>query len=366
MQAIWNASCNTNAAYNRQAMAKLSMLKNFACFWLASILSASAVATEASQPLSILFAGDIVLDGQPGVWVSQGKDPLQHFAAIFKSTDITVANLECVVTDKGQASNKIFTFRASPAALPVLHRHVDVVALANNHSGDFGKAAFADMLDRLEKEQLPYVGGGRNLSTAHQPFIIHKHGLKLALLSYNEFMPRSFEAGANQAGIAWGEDEQVVQDIRAAREKYHADLVIPFMHWGWENEKNSSQRQQQLAKLMIDAGADAVVGGHPHVTQEIDIYRGKPIFYSIGNFVIDALDNEEQSKGWIVRLQLDATGVLAWDTRMAKISDDGIPDRVPEAMTPCWSRTTGTIRNCSNRNEQFTPDAQSGSPAEPR
>ena len=104
---------------------------------------------------------------------------------------------------------------------------------------------------------------------------------------YNEFKPRSFEAGANWPGVAWSEDSQVVADIRAAR-KAGAHIVIPFMHWGWEEKPHPSPRQRELAQRMINAGADAVVGGHPHVTQGAHVYRGRPITWSLGNFVSTA------------------------------------------------------------------------------
>jgi poly-gamma-glutamate capsule biosynthesis protein CapA/YwtB (metallophosphatase superfamily) len=94
-----------------------------------------------------------------------------------------------------------------------------------------------------------------NLEQAHRPLWIERRGLRIAVLAYNEFKPRSFEAGADWPGIAWSEDSQVVADIRAARAA-GADLVIPFMHWGWERERQASARQRQLARLMIDAGAD--------------------------------------------------------------------------------------------------------------
>jgi len=112
----------------------------------------------------------------------------------------------------------------------------DAVALANNHSGDFGPEAFADMLQLLKKGGLPQVGGGMNLKEAHAPLIFERKGLRIAVLSYNEFQPRSFEAGHNLPGVAWSEDQQVVADILAARTVHKADLVIPIMHWGWENE----------------------------------------------------------------------------------------------------------------------------------
>lgn len=110
-------------------------------------------------------------------------------------------------------------------------------------------------------------------------FGLRAKGLRIAVLSYNEYKPRSFEAGPESPGIAWSEDSQVVSDIRAARAA-GADLVIPFMHWGWEREPAPDERQRQLAHRMIDAGADVVVGGHPHVTQGAEYYRGKLIVYN--------------------------------------------------------------------------------------
>lgn len=313
-----------------------------------SLLLAACNYAQAADSVSLLFAGDVVLDGVPGQMIADGQDPFAPFANIFRSADVRIANLECVVATTGDAADKNFTFRAHPRSLPVLKRHVDAVAIANNHSGDFGREAFGEMLGLLDRQQLPYFGGGRNLTEAHTPLIIERKGLRIALLGYNEFMPRSFEAEANAAGVAWSENEQVVADIQKARSDYRADLVIPFMHWGWENELVSGPRQRQLARLMIDAGADAVIGGHPHVTQDVEHYRGKPIIYSLGNFMMDSLDNEPQTRGWIVRLQLDKSGVLAWDTRLAKINPDGVPHPVPEAKTPCWKRQEGEVRLCSN------------------
>ena len=323
---------------------------------IAAIAHPGFCAAPATPTVSLLFAGDIVMDGVPAQWIAEHKDPLESYAEILSSTDIRVANLECVIATSGDKAAKIFTFRGNPNTLPVLHQHVDAVSLANNHSGDFGRGAFSEMLGHLEAQKLPYFGGGRNLKEAHTPLIIERKGIKIALLGYDEFMPRSFEATATEAGVAWSEDdEHVVEDIHAARQKYHADVVIPFMHWGWENEAKSGQRQHELAHKMIDAGADAVIGGHPHVTQDIEQYKGKPIIYSIGNFMIDSLDNEPQTRGWIVRLEISASGVQAWDTRLAKISDDGIPSPVKDAMTPCWRGSGEAVQLCSNADSRFNP-----------
>lgn len=283
-------------------------------------------ATPSTEPpVTLVFAGDMALDDAAGDFIARGGDPLAPFADWLDSADIRIANLECVVATEGSAEGKIYTFRAHPRVLPVLRRHLDAVTLANNHSGDFGRKAFVQMLGLLQDAGLQQVGGGRNLREAHTPLIIERRGLRIALLSYVEFMPRSFEADTDAAGVAWSEDEQVRYDIAQARSRYHADLVIPLMHWGWENEPVANSRQRQLARTLIDAGADAVIGGHPHVTQDVDSYRGKPIIYSVGNFIMKETDNDKQRRAWMLRLELDSHGVRAWQTRDIDIDMDGLP-----------------------------------------
>jgi poly-gamma-glutamate capsule biosynthesis protein CapA/YwtB (metallophosphatase superfamily) len=311
-------------------------------------VSSSGLAQQPTKQVSIVFVGDMVLDDLPGKAIAQGQDPFAAFTNILNSADLRIANLECVIATTGKAAEKNFTFRAHPRVIPLLKKHFDAISIANNHSGDYGPDAFTEMLTLLKEQQMPYFGGGSNLSEAHRPHIIEKNGLRIALLGYDEFMPRSFEANINKAGVAWSEDEQVVADIKYARQHYRADIVIPFMHWGWENEMTANRRQRELARIMIDAGADAVIGGHPHVIQNTESYKGKPIIYSIGNFMMDALDNEAQTLGWAVRLHIDQNGVQAWDTRMAKINNDGIPSPMPEASSPCWNKKNDQLKSCKN------------------
>ena len=314
--------------------------------WLAACLS--AFAGEPAGPVSLVFAGDIVLDDAAGEMIARGADPFADFAGFFSGADVRVVNLECVIATTGSAGDKNYTFRAHPDVLPVLKRHFDVLALANNHSGDFGRDAFAEMLGLIEQAGLAQVGGGLNLAQAHTPLIIERKGVRIALLAYSEFMPRSFEADFDAPGVAWSEDEQVVADIRQARRIHHADIVIPLMHWGWENELTATARQRQLARTMIDAGADAVIGGHPHVTQDIEQYRGKPIVYSVGNFVMKETDNENQRRGWLLRLQLDKLGVIGFDTRVAQIDLQGMPRADRASASPCWNRGETGVRQCTN------------------
>ncbi|WP_425338686.1 CapA family protein [Glaciimonas immobilis] len=304
-------------------------------------------AQNAGPSVSIAFVGDIMLAEGPGKVVKSGRDPFAPFSAILNTADIRVGNLECVVATKGTPEpDKPFTFRASPRTLDVLKRHFDAVGLANNHSGDYGPIAFAQMLDLLDSRSIGYFGGGRDLQQAHRPLLIERHGLRIALLGYDEFLPRSFEADVDKPGIAWSEDEQVKLDIVRARTVFHADLVIPVMHWGWEDEPEASARQRQLARAMIDAGADAVVGGHPHVTQNVEQYRGKPIIYSLGNFVFNGFTEPANITGWLLRLELDRQGARAWRTFTAHIDHEGIPHPAAGAAELCWKRGQQTATRC--------------------
>lgn len=316
--------------------------------WASAALLLLALELHA-EPVTLIFAGDIMLDDGPGRLIAQGGDPLQPFADVLQAADYRIGNLECPVAESGTPlDNKIYSFRAKPGALPVLHRRFDAVALANNHSGDYGHDAFLDTMQHLDNAGIAHFGGGRNLAEAHRPLWIERKGLKIAVLAYNEFKPRSFEAGANWPGIAWSEDDQVISDIRSAKAA-GADLVIPFMHWGWEREADPSQRQKTLARRMIDEGASLVVGGHPHVTQGAEIYQGKPIVYSLGNFVFDGFEDTPAAKrGWLLRLKLDKNGVVFWDTLAAQIDDEGTPYPVSGAFTPCGRGGDELISECLN------------------
>ncbi len=315
-------------------------------FWALVLWLAHAASWADDPAFTLVFAGDMTLDDAPGALIERGGDPLQSFAPLFAQADLRIANLECVVATGGTPVDKNYNFRAHPRVLPVLRRHLDGVTLANNHSGDFGRAAFAEMLGHLRTAGLAHAGGGANLAQAHAPWLVERSGVRVAVLSYNEFMPRSFEADHDAPGIAWSEDERVVADIQRARKVHGAQLVLAFMHWGWENEPVANPRQRHLARLMIDAGADAVIGGHPHVTQDIEFYRGKPVIYSVGNFVMKETDNDRQREGWVLRMAFDRHGAQRFDTHVARIDADGIPLLDTTTPSPCWQRGQSVVGRC--------------------
>ena len=301
----------------------------------AILFASSLSAAENDLPtVCLVFAGDIMLDDGPGKEVAKGVDPFLDFASTLTDADFTIGNLECVIARSGTKVEKPYNFRADTRCIPLLSRYFDAVCVANNHSGDFGPEALVEQCQHLEQANLRYFGGGRNLAEAHRPLIIEAHGLRIAVLGYNEFKPRSFEAGESRAGVAWSEDEHVLRDIQLARTQYKADLVIPFMHWGYEVQPEPNDRQRDFSRVMIDAGADVVVGGHPHITQGAEYYKGHLIVYSLGNFVFDSFDEGPCRSGWLLRLTLNKQGLVEWDTRVAHADEQGIPHPLLGAKSP--------------------------------
>jgi len=297
---------------------------------LAWFLLCAAPASFAAEPpasVRIVFVGDIMLDGGPGHIVTNGGDPFAAVAPILRDADLTVGNLECAITREGHAVDKPYTFKGTRKALPLLKKYFSAVSLANNHSGDWGKRGFADELTLLQESGIPYFGGGANVREAHKPLVLTANGRRIAFLGYNDFPPRSFAAKGNQPGTAWLVEKNVVHDIQSARQQ--ADLVVLFLHWGEELEETPLPEQQALARRLIDAGADAIIGAHPHVTQTIDWYKDRPIVYSLGNFLFDYFPTDPPVwKGWMVRLTFGPAGAPKLEKFTVELDPAGVPHLV--------------------------------------
>jgi len=299
------------------------LIKQFALLVILLLGISSSMAQ--SQSIKMVFVGDIMLDDLPGKYIKAGKDPFKSFAPLLKQADITIGNLECVVGTTGEPEDKPFVLRANPRVLPVLQKYFSAVSLANNHTGDYGPKALSKMLELLDEASLKHFGAGKEIRSAHEPIIFEVKGKRIAVLGFDIFLPRSFEALDDRPGTAWGEPDYIVADIKRAKDFYRADVVITYPHWGWEGEKTASQNQVQLAHLMIDSGADAVVGGHPHVTQNIENYKDKPIFYSLGNFIFDGFDTVDTTTGWALEIMINPDSKITWQINEAKLSKNGIP-----------------------------------------
>lgn len=301
---------------------------------LATLLSSSARAQDGAGTgagagvVRIVFAGDIMLDGGPGHVVSLGGDPFANVATVLRDADLTIGNLECAIVKDGHAVDKPFTFRGPQQSLPLLKKHFSALSLANNHSGDWGKHGFLTELDLLRETGIPYFGGGANTREAHRPLVLTAAGKRIAFLGYNDFPPRSFAAGPSTPGTAWLTEKDAVRDIEQARKQ--ADFVVLFLHWGEDLEPTVSAQQKALAHALIDAGADAIIGGHPHLTQDEEWYKDRPIVYSIGNFVFDYYPYDPPVwKAWIVRLTLGKPGRAGLEKIDVEMDPAGIPHLSP-------------------------------------
>jgi poly-gamma-glutamate capsule biosynthesis protein CapA/YwtB (metallophosphatase superfamily) len=279
-----------------------------------------------SGRVKIVIGGDVMLDGGPGHAVIHGEDPFADFAALLRSADVAVCNLECVISESGDQMLKPYTFRGPIQAVGLLKRYFTAVSVANNHTGDFGQEGFVDQLTLLQAAGISAVGGGRNRAEARRAVIVERNGVRVALLAYNGFPPRKFAATDSRPGCAWLNEKEVLEDLRAARSRDQADVVIPLVHWGVEMSPQPESRQRALARRMIDAGATAVIGTHPHVTQTIDVYRGRPIVYSLGNFVFDYFPvDPPQWTGWLAELNCRKSGEVDLVTHALEIDRGGIP-----------------------------------------
>ncbi|MGZ9582983.1 CapA family protein [Paenibacillus marinisediminis] len=246
-------------------------------------------ADEDEGTVLLTFVGDIINAGKVAdVVETKGYDfPYRYATDMFKNDDLTIANLETPITSGGvPAKDKEFVYKSNPKMAPAMKEAgIDVVNLANNHSMDQGKEGLLDTFAALKKAEIGYVGAGKDMTEAYSPYIIEKKGMKIAVFGFTRVIPHvSWYSGKKDAGLAATyEPDKAVEAIKRVRED--VDLVIVVPHWGEERKDTPVEYQKSLAKAYIDAGADLIVGGHPHVVQGIESYKGKWIAYSMGNFI---------------------------------------------------------------------------------
>jgi poly-gamma-glutamate capsule biosynthesis protein CapA/YwtB (metallophosphatase superfamily) len=253
----------------------------------------AAAADPPQEEITIAAVGDLMLGGRTGPFLKQfGPEyPFLGVMPVLRQADVVAGNLESSISLRGAAvENKKFTLRAAPiAAVALKSAGIRVVSLANNHSMDFGPLALEDTLAALDENNILYTGAGMDLDDARSPAIMKIKGRTLAFLSYSLTFPLDFFASAGRAGTAPGYADFVKADIEKVRPA--ADLVVVSFHWGAELMTAAKDYQVELGRQAIDWGADLVLGHHPHVLQEIEVYRGRLIAYSLGNFVFGSESN---------------------------------------------------------------------------
>ncbi len=221
------------------------------------------------------------------IFRTEGYDfAFERLNGVFLTDSLTVANLECSASNLGTALQKAFTFRCDPDALPIAAANgVDVANLANNHGQDFGTEAMLDSRGNVENAGIAPVGVGEHLDQAIEPALFEIDGWTVAVVGFGGVIPgERWLASDERPGMASGDDtELMVRAVRAAGEV--ADLVVVTIHWGWELETEPRADDRARAEAMIEAGADIIFGHHPHRLGEVEFIDGKPVFWTLGNFV---------------------------------------------------------------------------------
>ena len=246
-----------------------------------------------AQQITLNAVGDIMLAGSgTGTFARMGYDyPFAATRQELKAADINVGNLEAPITQKGsEFIGKRFRFKTSPNASAALKRAgFSVLTLANNHMMDFGAIGLQETLRQLDIENILYTGAGENLVLARKPALLSLKNNKIAFLAYSLTLPGEFYAKSHQAGTAPGFAPLYREDIMKA--KSDADYVVVSFHWGEEKSAKPKAYQVQAAHRAIDAGADLVIGHHPHVLQGIERYKKGIILYSLGNFAFGSMSS---------------------------------------------------------------------------
>lgn len=269
-------------------------------FTLVLFLAAPAAAADPApleECITIGAVGDLMLGNRTEPFLREfGPDyPFAETAPFLRKADVVVGNLESPISTRGKAvENKKFTLRAGSIAAEALNKAgIRVVTLANNHSMDFGPLALQDTLAILGENGILPTGAGMDLDDARSPAMVKVKGKTLAFLSYSLTFPLEFFASAKRPGTAPGYAEFVKADIEKVRPA--ADIVVVSFHWGAELMTTAKDYQIELGHQAVDWGADLVLGHHPHVLQEIEVYRGRLIAYSLGNFVFGSESNRTNS-----------------------------------------------------------------------
>lgn len=270
---------------------------------------------QSQDVVSISLLGDILLDRTVARYIEDyGVDyPWEKVTSILGASDIVLGNLETSVGTGGQIDlNKQYTFQSKPETLKgMINAGVDGVAIANNHILDYGQEGFKQTLEHLDAYGIKYAGGGENIEAAMQPIIWNKKGMKIGFLAFSRIIyDVSWYATDKRPGILSAYDhyiKHVSETIGKARER--VDFLIVSVHWGKELAQYPEEDEMKLGRLMIDSGADVIMGHHPHVLQGIEFYKDRPIVYSLGNFVFSSKSQLSRTS-MIFNLEVTQDGII--------------------------------------------------------
>jgi len=280
---------------------------------------------------TLYFVGDMMLTR--GVKASVDKNFGGDYSKLFenlgelKEADILFGNFEGDVSDKGNNVGSIYSFRMDPKVLPIIKEAgFDIVSFANNHIGDWNMTAFKDSLSRLAQNGILKTGAGVNKEDAENPIVIEKNGIKFGFIGFSDVGPNWMEVKTATPGILLASDPKLKEIIQNAKTK--CDVLIVSFHWGEEYKLVHNKRQETLAKKAIDNGADMIIGHHPHVMEDTSVYKGKPIVYSLGNFIFDQYFSKDTMQGMLFSATFDGKNLVETSKRIITLNTKYQPEGI--------------------------------------
>jgi len=260
---------------------------------LATVLTAQCTDNESGKTVTITFAGDVLLDrGLRPIIERDGVESL--FGGVreyFQESDYTVINLECPISEIESPINKKYIFRADTPAAPALQRvGITHCAMANNHTVDQGITGLRQTFETLKSAgivPIGYIDSAQISGNIPKPVIISKNGVSVAVFSVCALPIENYTNSQGQPGICIAYTGDICDAVRGYKAQNPLTYVVLFLHWGTEFQPSPSMGQRIDAMRMVSAGADVIIGCHPHVVQNVETVQGRTVYYSIGNFVFD-------------------------------------------------------------------------------
>ncbi len=292
----------------------------------------SVVNIEPKEDASIAVTGDVMFARKMPNVLSMDSSPFSGVSDVTSNVDLLLINFENAATSSGDALKGDVPLKCDPSYVPLAKaNNVTVAGLANNHAIDYGITGMQDTLENLKSADITPMGAGNTEDEAHQAVVKDVNGRKVTILNYMDsenFAEYSYEAmpyanGSNPGYSAYDSEDAQKQ----IAENNDSDLIVAYLHFGNEYSNSPNENQVKIAHELIDYGADVVIGSHPHVTQGIEMYNGKPIFYSLGNFIFDQSNTATHSAYFV---QID----LVNDTGECTVYPIYISNYLPQHMSP--------------------------------
>lgn len=269
---------------------------------------------DTGEELVLSFAGDIMFDKSVAGFIkSKGEDYVfQGYEKYFRGSDMVFGNLETALSNSGQPiPDKEHTFRSSPRLAAFMKKYnFAAMSIANNHTMDYGRDAFVETMKALKDNGIGYGGGGHNKKEAADGIVLNKKGLDIGFIAFTSVVPSTdWYAGEKRPGIIGAykvHEAEVLSAVRALDSK--CDILIVSMHWGKEGTTEVREREVELAHKLVDAGAEVVMGHHPHVVRRFEMYKDKLILYSLGNFIFTTSHAEISNRTVLATVRFDSNG----------------------------------------------------------